>query len=108
MAEAMKSEITTTATVVAITAGNPPALTTVKRAVNPQGIARHITQKVAVRDAHLFERLRAEVGKGDEIAATLVTDLAATDYTMSLVDFVKAAEDVPAAAPVRELATQSA
>ncbi len=67
MAEKTTEEITTTATVVAIAAGDPPALTIVKRAVNPQGIARHITQKVAVRDARLFERLRAEVGKGDGI-----------------------------------------
>lgn len=108
MPESTKSEITTTATVVAITAGDPPTLTTVKRAVNPQGIARHITQKVAVRDARLFKRLHAEVEKGDEIKTTLVTDLSAVDYTMSLVDFVKAAEDVPAAATVRELAAQSA
>ena len=108
MPESTKSEITTTATVIAITAGDPPALTTVKRAVNPQGIMRHITQKVAVRDTALFERLRAEVGRGDEIKTTLVTDLSAADYTMPLVDFVKAAEDLPAAATVRELAAQSA
>lgn len=107
MAKNTKSEITTTATVVAITAGDPPALTTVKRAINPQGIARHITQKVAVRDARLFERLRAEVREGDEIQTTLVTDLSAVDYTMSVVDFARAAEDAPAD-PSRELAAQSA
>ena len=108
MAETIKTEITTTATVVAITAGDPPALTTVKRAVSPQGGARHITQKVAVRDAHLFGRLCAEVNKGDEIKATLVTDLSAADYFMTLVDFSKATEDVPAVPSARELASQAA
>jgi len=107
MAEITRSKITTTTTVVAITPGTPPALTTVKRAVNPQGIARHITQKVAVRDARLFERLCAEVSKGDEIKTILVTDLSAADYSMTLIDFTKAAEDVPVA-PARELAAQSA
>jgi len=77
MAERMKRAITTTATVVAITAGGPSTLTIVKRAVNLQGIAR-------------------------------LADLSAPDYTASLVDFVKAAEDVSAAAPVRELAAQFA
>ena len=107
MAETTKTEIMTTATVVAITAGEPPSLTTLKRAVNPHGVARHITQKVAVRDARLFERLRAEVRKGDEIKVILVTDLSAADYFMTLVDFTKAAEDVPTA-PIRELSSQAA
>ena len=107
MSETTETQFSATTTVVAITAGDPPALTTVKRAVNPQGIARHTTQKVAVRDARLFERLRAEVSKGDEIKTILVTDLSTADYSMTLVDFTNAAEDVPAA-PIRELATQSA
>lgn len=107
MSEPTETQITTTATVVAVAAGDPPSLTTIKRAVNPQGIARHIMQKVAVRDEALFERLCVEVAKGDEIRVTLVTDWSATDYTMSLVDFVRAVEDVPAA-PARMVAAQVA
>jgi len=69
---------------------------------------RHTTQRVAVRDGTLFKRLCAEVSPGDELQVTLVTDWSATDYMMSLVDFVKASETVPAATPAKELAAQAA
>ncbi len=108
MSEPTEKGTTTTATVVAVTAGDPPSLTTIKRAVNPQGITRHITQKVAVRDDALFQRLCAEVSPGDEIRVTLVTDWSATDYMMSLVAFAKGTADAPAALPVKELASQAA
>ncbi len=108
MNEPTETRITTTATVVAVAAGDPPSLTTIKRAVNPRGIARHITQKVAVRDDALFKRLCAEVSPGDEIQVTLVTDWSATDYMMSLVAFASLTADIPAAPPVKELAAQSA
>jgi len=108
MAEATETEVTTTTTVVAVAAGNPPSLTTIKRAVSSQGVARHITQKVAVRDEALFKRLCAEVSRGDEIRVILVTDFSAKDYMMSLVDFAKTVGGTAAALPVRELASQAA
>lgn len=108
MDKSEKPPVTTTVTVAGLNAGNPSSLTTTTRAVNSQGIARHITQRVAVRDADLFQRLCAEVSQGDEISVTLVTDWSATDYRMSLVDFAKLTADVSRPMPTRELAAQAA
>ena len=72
---------------VSLAAGDPPSLTIVKCAVNAQGITRHITQQVAVRNYALFQRLCPEVSKDDDLRLTLVTNLSAVDYRMTLVDF---------------------
>ncbi len=88
MAETTKTEVTTTVIVTDLIPGDPPALVTVKRAVNSQGNVRHITQRIAVRDRSLAQRLFAEVRPGDEITLTLTTTWAAESYETDLCDFV--------------------
>jgi len=88
MAETTKTEVITTVIVADIILGDPLALVTVKRAVNSQGIARHITQKTLVRDPNLAQRLFAEVRRGDEVTLTLTTTWTAESYETNLTDFV--------------------
>lgn len=87
MAEMTKTEVTTTVTVADLVPGDPSALVAVKRAVNSQGIARHITQRISIRSAELARRLFAEVQRGDEVTLTLTTVWADDDYETELSDF---------------------
>jgi hypothetical protein len=88
MAETIKTEVITTVVVTDIIPGDPLALVTVKRAINSQGIARHITQKTLVRDPNLARRLFAEVRRGDEVTLTLTTAWTAESYETEISDFV--------------------
>ena len=81
------TEVITIVSVVDLLPGSPPALITVKRAVNLQGIARHITQKILVRDAGLAQRLFAEVRPGDEVTLTLTTIWTDTSYETDVTSF---------------------
>jgi len=60
---------------------------TTKRAVNSQGIARHLTQKVSVTNPLLAQRLFSEVQRGDEVTLTLTTTWTADSYETLLTDF---------------------
>lgn len=82
-----ESEVTTTVTVADLVPGNPPALVTIKRAVNTQGIARHLTQRILVPNTSLAQRLFTEVRRGDEITLTLTITWAAESYETELTDF---------------------
>ena len=102
-----KTEVTTTLTIVDLIPGDPPALVTVKRAVNPSGIARHMTQKVLVRDPALAQRLFAEVQRGDEVTLTLTTTWAAENYETDLTNFalpIRLESNSPKEAPTLQTA----
>lgn len=88
MGDVTKTEVTTTVIVADLVPGEPPALVAVKRAVNSQGVARHLTQKVTVTSPALAQRLFTEVHRGDEITLTLTTTWAAESYETVLTDFV--------------------
>lgn len=88
MSDPTKTEVTTTVIVADLIPDEPPALVTVKRAVNSQGIARHLTQKVTITNPALAQRLFAEVQRGDEITLTLTTTWTADTYETLLTDFV--------------------
>lgn len=88
MAETTKTEVMTTVTAVDLVPGNPPALVTIKRTVNNQGIERHITQKIFVRAPNLAQRLFAEVRPGDEVTLTLTTTWTDASYETNLINFV--------------------
>lgn len=87
MDELKVSQVTTTVKVVDVVTGEPPAIVTIKRAVNPSGIARHFTLKTPVPDKDLFQRLLTEVSKGDEIQATIVNEWHESGRLSYLADF---------------------
>ena len=88
MSETTKTEVTTTVMVADLIPGERPALIAVKRAVNSQGVARHLTQKVRISSTALAQRLFAEVQRGDEITLTLTTTWSEESYETLLTDFV--------------------
>ena len=87
MTDTTKTEVTTTVIVADLIPSNPPAIMTTKRAVNSQGIARHLTQKVSVTNPLLAQRLFSEVQRGDEVTLTLTTTWTADSYETLLTDF---------------------
>lgn len=88
MSDVTKTEVATTIIIADLTPSDPPAIVTVKRAVNSEGSARHLTQKVMVPNLVLAHRLFAEVQRGDEITLTLTTTWTANSYETQLTDFV--------------------
>jgi hypothetical protein len=75
-----REEVTTKVKVLDIIAGDPAHLLIAQAAARPDGTTRTITQKLRVLDTALFFRLRATVKKGDEIEATIVTELSKNGY----------------------------
>lgn len=80
-------QVTVRVKVVDILPGDCPAIITVEQFCTPSGKVRPFTQKVAVPDASLFERLLREVGKGEDIEAIVITAWYADDYQTSLAHF---------------------
>lgn len=79
---------TRTVRVLDLVQGDPPSLLLVER-LRVRGRSKRFTQQVRVPDEGLFQRLLAEVEKGDEIEATVVTEFDEEGYTTRLMDFSK-------------------
>lgn len=75
--------------VVDIARGDSRSIVIVERLCTLGGKKRHFTQEVKVLDDQLFQRLLAEVRKGDEIEAVVVTEFSEQGYTTYLANFSK-------------------
>jgi hypothetical protein len=67
--------------------GDPPFIVIAERLHNRCGKERTFTQQVHVLDGCMFQRLRAEMQKGDELQVVIVTEFAAEGYRTHLVAF---------------------
>ena len=67
------TETTRTVKVVDFVQAHPPAVLLSETVPGPSGRFRQFTQKVQVPDTHLWEKLTAEVNKGESIQATIKT-----------------------------------
>lgn len=82
-----RDEVTNRVRVVEIIPGDPVQITVVQHVTRPDGKVRTISQKTPVIDRCMAQRVLAEIRKGDEIAATIVTEWSKQGYTTYLVDF---------------------
>lgn len=79
--------VTTTVTLLDVVMSDPPAIITRERLVDRGGRVRSFTQKAPVVDRLLFQRLLAQVKKGDEVVITTETDWDAPGLPLRLADF---------------------
>ena len=87
-----RDEVTNLVNVVEITPGEPLQISVTKYVKRPDGKGRTITQRVPVIDPCLAERVLSEIGKGDEIHATIVTEWSKQGYRTYLSDFCAVAQ----------------
>jgi hypothetical protein len=73
-------------TILDIVPGDPPVIV-VSEQLCVRSRVRHFTQEVRVLDGQLFDRLLAEVGKGDVVEATIVTEFNEREYKTYLAGF---------------------
>jgi hypothetical protein len=85
-----QDDVTTRARVRDFISGQPPKVLLATKAGRTGGKQRVITLKVAVPEISLYARLLAEVKKGDEIEANVVTDWTTQGYSTRLAGFSKA------------------
>ena len=83
-------QIMVRAKVIDILPGEHPAIIIVEQTCTPAGKVRPFTQKVAVPDASLFQKLLREIKKNDDIRATVVTTWYEDNYQTHLAHFSKA------------------
>ena len=69
--------------------GDPPFIVIAERLHNRYGKERTFTQQVHVLDGCMFQRLQAEMQRGDELQVVIVTEFAAEGYTTHLVAFLR-------------------
>ena len=67
--------------------GDPPFIVIAERLHNRCGKERTFTQQVHVLDGCMFQRLQAEMQRGDELQVVVVTEFAAKGYTTHLAAF---------------------
>ena len=101
-----RDEVTSRARVVELKPGEPAHILLTQRAVRPDGKERTITQKLPVLDPELVARLTVEVGTGDEIEATIVTEWSRSGYSTFLSGFRKTTSSSEAVATTPPLAAR--
>ena len=67
--------------------GDPPFIVIAERLHNRCGKERTFTQQVYVLEECMFQRLQAEMQKGDELQVVVATEFAAKGYTTHLAAF---------------------
>ena len=82
-----RDELTSRVRMTDITPGNPVTLTVAQCVTRPDGKSRTITQTVPILDRCLARRALDEIGMGDEIDATIVTEWSKDGYETYLLDF---------------------
>jgi hypothetical protein len=90
-----KDTVTRTVQVLDIVPGDPPQILTGERLSRGGKPGRQFQQMIPVRDADLFARFVAQVGKGSTVTVTVTTEWRTDGYETYLADFALPHHEVP-------------
>jgi len=94
MSQSYKTTRSTAEVVVGgVASGEPPTVSVIYSTVGRGGVVRRIVRQLSVTDPSLFQRLKADVSRGDDIEVTVTTDWYDTGSVTALESFNKRSKE---------------